>query len=274
MKRVARGVALLASAALALGFLFPVLWVGFVSLLPEGALFSTAPFSLQGLGLLNYQRLFAVHRFAVPLRNSLLVAASTSLSCVALGALAAYALARLRFRGKRLVLGLLLAVSMFPQISIVEPLYSLLRALHLVNSYPGLILPYVTFALPLTVFLLVSFFQQIPAEIEQAARLDGAGTFALLWDVVLPLSLPGLVSTAIISFVYCWNEFLFALSFSVGPSRQTLPVALALLRGRQQIPWGEVFAGAIVATLPVVILVLAFQRRLVHGLTSGGASKY
>src|SRR4051794_11805815 len=122
MKRLARGAALVVTALVALGFLLPVLWVGFASLAPEGALFSASPMSSRGLGLLNYQRLFTIHHFAVPLGNSLLIAATTSLSCVALGALAAYALARLEFRGKRLVLGLLLAVSMFPQISIVEPL--------------------------------------------------------------------------------------------------------------------------------------------------------
>ena len=205
----------------------------------------------------------------MPIRNSLVVAGSTTALCLALGSLCAYALARLRFRGRTPLLAFVLAVSMFPQISIVPPLYLLLRALGLIDSYPGLVLPYVTFAMPLTIWLLVGFFRQLPPELEEAAWVDGAGRLRAFLEVVVPISAPALATTAILTFVYCWNEFLFALSFTLGPDRQTVPVAIALFRGQYQVPWGQVLAAAVVATAPVAALVLAFQRRIVQGLTSG-----
>ncbi len=217
----------------------------------------------------HYRALFAERAFWVPIRNSLIVAGTTTAFCVTVGALCAYALARLRFRGKVFLLGLILAVSMFPQISVVSPLFLLLRALHLINTYPGLILPYLTFAMPLTVWLLVGIFRQLPAELEEAAMVDGASRIRTFREVVVPLALPGLATTAILTFVYSWNEFLFALSFTLGPERQTVPVAIALLRGQYQVPWGQILAGSIIATTPVALLVLAFQRRIVQGLTAG-----
>jgi ABC-type glycerol-3-phosphate transport system permease component len=188
---------------------------------------------------------------------------------VTIGSLCAYALARLRFRGKTLLLGVILAVSMFPQIAIVSPLFLLLRSVRLINTYPGLVLPYLTFAMPLAVWLLVGYFRQLPAELEEAAMVDGASRLRAFREVIVPLALPGLAATAILTFVYSWNEFLFALSFTLGPERQTVPVAIALFRGQYQVPWGQVLAAAIVATAPVALLVLAFQRRIVQGLTAG-----
>jgi ABC-type glycerol-3-phosphate transport system permease component len=148
-------------------------------------------------------------------------------------------------------------------------LYLGLRTLGLLNTYPGLVLPYLTFSMPLAIWLLTGFFRHFPRELEEAAMLDGASRFRALRDVVLPVAAPGLASTAILTFLYCWNEFLFALSFTLGPERYTVPVAIALFRGRYQVPWGEVLAGAIVATGPVVVLVLVFQRHIVAGLTAG-----
>jgi ABC-type glycerol-3-phosphate transport system permease component len=188
---------------------------------------------------------------------------------VTIGSICAYALARLRFRGKALLLGVILAVSMFPQIAVVSPLFLLLRSLRLINTYPGLILPYLTFAMPLAVWLLVGYFRQLPSELEEAAMVDGAGRLRAFREVIVPLALPGIAATAILTFVYSWNEFLFALSFTLGPERQTVPVAIALFRGQYQVPWGQVLAAAIVATTPVAVLVLAFQRRIVQGLTAG-----
>ena len=130
-------------------------------------------------------------------------------------------------------------------------------------------LPYLTFATPLSVWLLTGFFRQLPRDLEDAAMIDGASRLRALRDVVLPLAAPGLASTAILTFLYCWNEFLFALSFTLGPDRYTVPVAIALFRGRYQVPWGQVLAAAVVATVPVALLVLAFQRRIVAGLTAG-----
>ena len=188
---------------------------------------------------------------------------------MALGAGCAYALARLQFPGKAPILALVLAVSMFPQISIVSPLYLLLRELRLLNTYPGLVLPYLTFAMPLTIWLLVGFFRQLPAQLEEAAFMDGASRLRTLWSVVIPLAAPGLATTAILTFLYSWNEFLFALSFALGPERYTVPVAIALFRGQYQVPWGEILAAAVVATVPVAVIVLVAQRRIVAGLTAG-----
>jgi ABC-type glycerol-3-phosphate transport system permease component len=158
---------------------------------------------------------------------------------------------------------------MFPQISIVAPLFLVLRNIGLLDTFPGLVLPYVTFTTPLAVWLLTGFFRQLPRDLEDAARMDGASRLRVIRDVVLPVAAPGLASTAILTFLYCWNEFLFALSFTLGPEHQTVPVAIALFRGRYQIPWGQVLAAASIATLPVVAIVLAFQRRIVAGLTAG-----
>lgn len=261
------------SALLALtlaAVLLPFGWMLLASLTPESRLFGGA----EGAGaagpvLDHYRALFDERDFWVPIRNSLVVASATTALCVALGSLCAYALARMRFRGRRALLAGVLAVAMFPQISIVSPLYLVLRALGLIDSYPGLVLPYLTFAMPLTIWLLVGFFRQLPADLEEAAWVDGAGRLRTLLEVVLPVAAPAVATTAILTFVYCWNEFLFALSFTLGPERQTVPVAIALFRGQYQVPWGQVLAAAVVASAPVALLVLAFQRRIVQGLTSG-----
>jgi ABC-type glycerol-3-phosphate transport system permease component len=247
----------------------PFVWVLVSSVRPESELFGGASFVPRQLTLEHYRALFDRREFWLPVRNSLIVAGSTTALCLVIGAMTAYALARLRFRGKRTVLGFILAVSMFPQISIVTPLFLFLRALRLIDTFPGLVLPYVTFALPLTVWLLVSYFRQIPIELDEAARIDGAGRIGVFIRIVLPLAMPGLATTAILTFIYCWNEFLFALSFTLGPERQTVPVAIALFRGRYEVPWGEILAAATVATLPVAVIVLRFQRRIVQGLTAG-----
>lgn len=248
---------------------FPFYWAVVASLTPEARLFAEPSLLPRGLVLDHYRALFAERDFWVPIRNSLVVAGSTTLLCVPVGALAAYALARLRFRGKGPILALILAVTMFPQISIVSPLYLVLRALRLIDTYPGLVLPYLTFAMPLTVWLLVGFFRQLPRDLEEAALVDGASRWQAFTRIVLPLSAPGLATTAILTFIYSWNEFLFALSFTLGPERQTVPVAIALFRGQYQVPWGQILAAAVVATAPVAALVLLFQRRIVQGLTSG-----
>ena len=258
-----------AVVALILVTAFPFYWAIVSSFTPESRLYQSPSLIPGTLVLDHYRALFAERAFWIPIRNSLIVAGTTTAFCVTVGALCAYALARLRFRGKVFLLGLILAVSMFPQISVVSPLFLLLRALHLINTYPGLILPYLTFAMPLTVWLLVGIFRQLPAELEEAAMVDGASRLRTFREVVVPLALPGIATTGILTFVYSWNEFLFALSFTLGPERQTVPVAIALLRGQYQVPWGQILAGSIIATTPVALLVLAFQRRIVQGLTAG-----
>lgn len=266
---LARALGIMGLVALLAFLAFPFVWALVASVTPEERLFESPSLIPEELVADHYRALWEERSFWVPIRNSLVVAGSTTLFCVTVGAFAAYALARLAFPGKAAVLGFILAVSMFPQISIVSPLFLLLRSLGLIDTYPGLVLPYLTFAMPLTVWLLVGFFRQLPADLEEAARVDGAGRMQTFLKIVLPLAAPGLATTAILTFIYCWNEFLFALSFTLGPDRQTVPVAIALFRGRYQVPWGQVLAAAVVATAPVAALVLAFQRRIVQGLTAG-----
>lgn len=249
--------------------LFPIYWMVVASITPEAQLFSTPSLVPTTIVLGNYRALFEERRFWVPIVNSLIVAGTTTMLAIVVGGACAYALARMRFRGKSMLLALVLAVAMFPQISLVSPLYLLLRELRLINTYPGLVLPYLTFAMPLTIWLLVGYFRQLPLELEEAAAMDGAGRWRTLVEIVAPLAWPGLATTAIVTFVYCWNEFLFALSFTLGPERYTVPVAIALFRGQYQVPWGQILAGAVVATVPVAALVLMFQRRIVSGLTAG-----
>jgi len=249
--------------------LFPLYWALVSSFTPESRLFGPPSLVPDTLVLDHYRALFDARDFWTPVKNSLVVAGLTTALSVTLGAGCAYALARLRFPGRAVILAFILAVSMFPQISIVSPLYLMLRFVGLLNTYPGLVLPYLTFAMPLTIWMLVGFFRQLPAELEEAAFMDGAGRLRTLWEVVLPLSAPGLATTAILTFLYSWNEFLFALSFALGPERYTVPVAIALFRGQYQVPWGEILAAAVVATAPVAVIVLAAQRRIVSGLTSG-----
>lgn len=249
--------------------LFPLYWAVIASLTPEGSLFTSPRIVPRVLILDHYRALFGTRDFWTPVRNSLIVAGATTILAVILGTTCAYALARLRFRGKAPILAFVLAVAMFPQISIVSPLYLVLRELRLLNTYPGLVLPYLTFAMPLTIWLLVGFFRQLPAELEEAAFVDGAGRLRTLWEIILPVARPGLATTAILTFLYSWNEFLFALSFTLGPERQTVPVAITLFRGQYQVPWGEILAAAVVATAPVAAIVLVAQRRIIAALTAG-----
>ena len=248
--------------------LLPLAWALLASFTPETERFAASLVPAE-LVLDHYRALFSERRFWLPIVNSLLVAGMTTALCLPLGALCAYALVRMHFVGKNAILAFVLAVTMFPQMAIVSPLYMLLRELRLIDTYPGLVLPYLTFAMPLTVWMLASYFRALPSEIEEAAQMDGASRFRTLVQIVLPLAAPGLATTGILTFIYCWNEFLFALSFTVGEGRRTVPVAIALFRGRYQVPWGEILAAAALASLPVALLVLIFQRRIVGGLTAG-----
>jgi ABC-type glycerol-3-phosphate transport system permease component len=269
MTPLQRAGALAAGTTLLAMMLFPIVWVVAGSLTPEAQLFE-APSLLPVLPTLDhYRALFDERDFLIPIRNSLVVGGATTLVAIPIATLCAYALARLPMRGKTPLLASILAVSMFPQISIVPPLYLILRELGLLNTYPGLVLPYLTFSTPLAVWMLTGFFRQLPRDLEDAAMLDGASRLRALWDVVLPVAAPGVASAAILTFLYSWNEFLFALSFTLGPDRYTVPVAIALFQGRYQIPWGQILAAATVATIPVAFVVLACQRRIVAGLTAG-----
>lgn len=248
--------------------MLPLAWAVLASFTPEQRLFAGGPL-LRSLTGEHYRAIFIERSFWMPIGNSLIVALGTTAVSLLLGAPCAYALARLPFKGHRFVLAFVLAVSMFPQIAMVPSLYLILRSAHLLDTYPGLVLPYLTFALPLAVWLLSGFFRQLPAELEDAAMIDGASRVRALREVVLPLAGPGVATTGILVFLYSWNEFLFALSFTLGPERYTVPVAITLFRGQYQVPWGQVLAAAVIATSVVAVVVLVAQKRIVAGLTSG-----
>jgi ABC-type glycerol-3-phosphate transport system permease component len=248
----------------------PLLWALVSSLTPEARIFEGPLVVPARLVLEHYRTLFAERAFWTPIRNSFIVAGMTTILALAAGVPCAYAIARLRFRARTPILALVLAVSMFPQIALVSPLFLLLRAFGLINTYPGLIVPYLTFAMPLAIWFLVGFFRQLPAELEEAAMLDGASRWRAFTDIALPLARPGVATTGLLTFLYSWNEFLFALSFTLGPERYTVPVSIALFRGQYQVPWGEVFAAAMVTTAPLALVILVAQRRIIQGLTSGG----
>lgn len=221
--------------------------------------------------LLNYDAVFKNTAFLLGIRNSVIVAVTTTLLALVVGAFAAFALGKLRFRGKTPSLYLILAMTMFPQVSVLSGLYAVIRNLSL-PAIPSMILSYMLFTLPFTVWVLAAFFRSLPLEIMQAAQVDGANAFQTFYMILLPLTAPALVTTGLLAFISAWNEYLFALTFTtVQPQARTVPVAIALFTGviAHQIPFGEIMAAAIVVTLPLLVLVLIFQKRIVAGLTAG-----
>jgi multiple sugar transport system permease protein len=263
-RRVATG---LGAAAIALFCLAPFAWLVLASVRPEAELARLAPPAHPTLA--RYRAVFASQPFARVLANSLVAAGGTTVTSIALGAPAAFALAKLRVPGERLVLGAALAVSMFPPIATVSPLYLLLRRLGLLDSVVGLVVPYSVFGLPLTIWVLTGFFRALPDELYRAARVDGCTPVGALGRVMLPLVAPGLATTAILAFIAAYSELLYALTFLSSPEKRTVPVAIALFAGEHEEPWGEIAAAAAVTTLPLVAVAVLFQRRIVAGLTAG-----
>jgi trehalose/maltose transport system permease protein len=219
----------------------------------------------------NYAAVFREQPYATNILNSLLVATGVTLTSLALAITAAYALARSEFRGRGLLLTALLAVSMFPQVAVLSGMFELIRALGLYNHLGGLSLSYFLFTLPFTVWVLTAFLKGLPRELEEAAVMDGAGPLTILIRILLPLLAPALVSTGLLAFIAAWNEFLFALTFTLTNEQRTVPVAIALISGasEHELPWGRIMAASVIVTLPLVALVLVFQRRIVAGLTAG-----
>ena len=201
--------------------------------------------------------------------NSVIVAGGATAIAITVGSLAAYAVARLRLRWIRAYLAVLLAISMFPQIAIAGPVWSILDTLGWLNTYQGLIAAYVAFSLPLAIWILTTFFQQVPVEIEEAALVDGCTRAGALWKVVLPIAAPGIFTAALLVFIHAWNEFFFALIIMTDPGVQTLPVGVALIPGEYTMPWGEIAAASTMATVPLIVLTLIFQRGIVRGLSAG-----
>ncbi len=256
----------LVAAAFLAFFLGPFAWQALTSLWPEAELGRPWPTALT---LASYAGAWRGHAFARALANSLLVASATTALALALAAPAAFAVAKLEFRGRRAFLGACLALAMFPPIVTVSPLYATLRAIGLLDSLYGLVLTDAAFALPLAVWLLTATFRALPDEIYRSAQVDGCTPFQAFRWVLLPLAVPGLATAAILVFIFSWNEFLFALTFTATPSRRTVPVAIALFSAEHLEPWGEIAAASLLATLPIVALTLVFQRRIVSGLTAG-----
>ncbi len=211
----------------------------------------------------------SVHLLAY-LRNSLIIAAVSAVSSVFLAALAAYAITRLPLPGKAAVLFGVLGISMFPPVSLISYLFKLMSALGWINTYMALIPPYIAWTMPISLWILVSYFSRIPRELDRSGRIDGASRLQILTRIILPVAAPGVFSTLLLAFIFTFNEFLFALMLTVDESARTIPVAIAMFQGLHgRIPWGQIMAAAAVATLPVVLLTFVFQRRIVQGLTRG-----
>ncbi|MED1201853.1 carbohydrate ABC transporter permease [Heyndrickxia acidicola] len=255
--------------------MFPFLWMLASSIKPATELFGDkafTPFTAHPT-FENYVSVFKNYPFGHYLWNSFVVASITTIYTVFVASFAAYAIARLDFKGKTFILGLVLSVTMFPQIATISPMYIFLKNLNLTNSYLGLIIPYTTITLPLSIWILVTFFRKIPFDLEEAAKIDGASTMQTYWKVILPLAGPGIFTTAILAFIAAWNEFLFALTINTQDNYKTVPVGIAMFQGQFTIPWGEIAAATVIVTVPLVVLVLIFQRRIVSGLTSGSVKE-
>jgi trehalose/maltose transport system permease protein len=220
----------------------------------------------------NYETVLSGRTFPRNILNSVFIATTTVVFALFLAVTASYALARVRFRGRGLLLMTILAVSMFPQIAVLAGLFELIKFLNLFNSPWALVLSYTIFTLPFTVWVLTTFMRDLPIEIEEAAIVDGATPWIIITQVFLPLLWPALVTTGLLAFIGAWNEFLFALTFTSQEITRTTPVAIAMLSGAsvQEIPWGPIMAASVIVTIPLIILVLIFQRKIVAGLTAGG----
>jgi multiple sugar transport system permease protein len=259
-----------AVVAIVIFCLFPFYWLINLSLktgddLGGSSLYPPHP------SLANYKSIFQNGDFIKALRNSAIISLTTTALAIVVGSFCAYALARLRFKGKLAILGLVLSITTFPGIAIAAPLFRLWSNIGLYNTLPGLIIPNLTFALPLSIYILVSFFKEIPKDLEEAALVDGATHFQAFRKVVVPLAAPGLATTSILTFIATWNEFLFAITLTSSPAARPVPAAIAFFTGSTQfeIPYGTITAASVTISVPLILLVLLFQKRIVAGLTAG-----
>ncbi|QIV83465.1 carbohydrate ABC transporter permease [Mycolicibacterium frederiksbergense] len=250
--------------------LFPVLWILSLSLKPTSTV-KDGKLIPSEITFENYKAIFEGNIFTSALVNSIGIGLITTLIAVVIGGMAAYAIARLAFPGKKVLVGVALLIAMFPQISLVTPIFNIERRLGLFDTWPGLIIPYITFALPLAIYTMSAFFKEIPWDLEKAAKMDGATPGQAFRKVIAPLAAPGIVTAGILVFIFAWNDLLLALSLTATERAITAPVAIANFTGSSQFeePTGSIAAGAMVITVPIIIFVLIFQRRIVAGLTSG-----
>lgn len=249
---------------------FPFYYAVITSLKPSSELF-TVSYWLDSLDFSNYVAIFSQGSFVRAIFNSILVSISVVAIALLLGITASYALGRVRFRGRTTVMLVILGVSMFPQVAVLSGLFEVIRGLGLYNNPAGLILSYTIFTLPFTVWVLTTFMKQLPQELEEAAIMDGATPWVTITKVFLPLMWPAMATTGLLAFIAAWNEFLFALTFTLSDDQRTVPVAIALISGGSQheLPWGPIMAASVTVTVPLVVLVMIFQKRIVSGLTAG-----
>lgn len=248
----------------------PLVWVFKMSIITPRELFAAPPTILpEQITSASYRALFGQANFQRALFNSVVVAGTTTALCMMLGSLAAYALARLRFRLRSQVLTLILGISFFPGIAIIAPLFLQFRTLDIINTYWAMILPNTVFALPLTVWILVAFFKELPVELEDAAKMDGATILRAFRDIIIPLAAPGVFTTAILTFIFAWNEFLFASTFAFDETTRPVTVVIPNYATQYSTDYGAQSAATVLVTVPLVLVVLVFQRRIISGLTAG-----
>jgi multiple sugar transport system permease protein len=259
------------SALILVWTVFPLLWILSLSFKQPGEIGTNPSFLPRTWTTENYRTVFQTDLFTSALVNSIGISLIATLVGVVVATLVAYAIARLDFPGKKLILSFALAIAMFPVVSLVGPLFDLWRTVGLYDTWPGLIIPYISFALPLAIWTLSAFFREIPWEMEQAAQVDGATTWQAFRKVIVPLAAPGVFTAAILTFFFCWNDFVFGISLTSTGNARPVPAALAFFTGESQFeqPTTAIAAAAVVVTVPVVAIVLLFQRRIVAGLTSG-----
>jgi multiple sugar transport system permease protein len=253
---------------------FPFLWIFITSFKTSGEIFGEGAFRIipEKPTLGNFVKVITEKGILDAIKTSFIVSSTTTLYIVIVATFAAYAISRFDFKGKNILLGLILAVSMFPQMIVIGPVYNLFLDLGLTNSY-AIILPYSTITLPMAVWILVTHFNQIPLSLEESAKMDGATSFQTLFKIVFPLAAPGVFTTAIIVFISAWNEFLLTITINSNKSFHTVPVAISFLRTQFEILWGEVAAATTIVTIPTLLIVLFFQKQIVSGLTSGGVKE-
>lgn len=267
----ARSLTLLAAAIVVVNGFFPAVWILLTSLKTEAELVSKPiTYWPRNLTLANYVQAFTDQPLLRYLGNSLAVATLSTILSLIVAALAAYAIARLNLRRRQLILTCIVASSMFPLVTLLVPIFQTMRSLGLLNTYTALVLPYTVLNLPVCTLVLVSFFQSIPRDLENAAMIDGCTRMGALWRVVVPLAAPGVFTAGILAFVNAWDEFLLALSLNASATMRTLPVGITLYQGEFTFPWPIISAALIVAIVPIAVLIAVFQERVVGGLTQGG----
>lgn len=269
-KLISKAAFLMLLAVILIFTVFPFYYAILTSFESGSELF-TVEYWFSSFDLANYRSVLSQESFVISIWNSVFVAFSTVVIAMAFGLTAAYALGRVQFRGRGAVLMIVLSVSMFPQVAVLSGLFEVIRALNLYNDPLALVFSYIIFTLPFTVWILTTFMRQLPKELEEAAIVDGASPLTTLFRVFIPLMWPAMATTGLLAFIAAWNEFLFALTFTLTDSERTVPVAIALITGGSQheLPWGNLMAASVIVTVPLVILVLIFQRRIVSGLTAG-----